>query len=490
MTPPKTTPKLTRVIRLDSIPLGKATYTEEGYLKDRPILTSTGIFEYRNKDGSIRRELRLPEEVFNKESLASYKGKPIIITHDAGLITKDNVHSEQVGTILSDGLQDGNDVRADIIIHDTDEMKRAGLKELSLGYNLDLDETPGVWNGQPYDAVQRNIRINHLALVFEARAGDQARLNIDSRDRQARKGETSMKKTQSKKMRADGVLSPDDLKKAIEEYKARRAQRQAAAQGDNAGAAPAPAAVPGPADEPAKDGEDPVIAPAGEEGTPEEQAQLVKDRRDRRDAEGDPEDKDKAMGVIAQQDEDIDCLLDIIDTLLAERDFNAAADGCGTKSDGDEPAGTDPASAPAAPTEEPENKDGDDDVVPSTTPDEVKPSMNADSVDAIVRQRFQLGAVAQALNLDGLDTMPIMEAKKTVIAAMRPGIRLDGKSAAYIDAAFDCAVADAKKAVRKDTGYQKRQMFNRDSAQPANDGMSAASRREAMIARQQKKEEK
>ena len=47
-------------------------------------------------------------------------------------------------------------------------MKSAGLKELSLGYNLDLDETPGEWEGQPYDAVQRNIVINHLALVLEA----------------------------------------------------------------------------------------------------------------------------------------------------------------------------------------------------------------------------------------------------------------------------------------------------------------------------------
>ena len=40
-------PKLTRVIRLDSLPLGQAYFTPEGYLKDRPILTSTGIFEYK-----------------------------------------------------------------------------------------------------------------------------------------------------------------------------------------------------------------------------------------------------------------------------------------------------------------------------------------------------------------------------------------------------------------------------------------------------------
>lgn len=485
MDSPAPAPKLTRVYRLDSIPLGKATYTEEGYLRDRPILTSTGIFEYKNPDGTVRRELRLPEEVFDPESLKSYLGKPIIITHNAGLVTKDNVHDEGVGTILSEGIRDGNDVRAEIIIHNTDEWKRSGLKELSLGYNLDLDETPGVWNGQPYDAVQRNIRINHLALVFEARAGDQARLNIDGRDRNKKEGESSMKNPK-KKARADGVLSPEELEKAIAEYKARRAQRIAAkdAEGDPA---PAPAPAPAPKDEPpAKDGEEPAAAPAGE--TPEDKLQLVKDRRDRRDAEGDPEDKDAAMGVIAQQDDDMDVLMDIIDTLLAERDFKAAQDGeCGDKTDGEGSEGA-PAE-PATPVPE-EKQDSDDDVVPNATPADEPPTMNADSIDTIVRQRIQLGMIGQTLNMDGLESMPIMAAKKAVIAAVRPGLRLDGKSAAYIDAAFDCAVADAKTASRKDTGYQRHQIFNRDSAQPKDDGQSASARRQAMIDRQMKKEEK
>ena len=82
-------------------------WEKQHYLEDTPILTSTGIFEYTNPDGSIRRELRLPEEVFKPESLASYCGKPICITHDAGLITKDNVHENAVGTILSEGFRDG-----------------------------------------------------------------------------------------------------------------------------------------------------------------------------------------------------------------------------------------------------------------------------------------------------------------------------------------------------------------------------------------------
>lgn len=70
-----------RVQRFDSLPLDATYFTDEGYLVDHPIVTSVGIFVYHNPDGSERRELRLPEEVFAEKSLASYKGKPIIISY-------------------------------------------------------------------------------------------------------------------------------------------------------------------------------------------------------------------------------------------------------------------------------------------------------------------------------------------------------------------------------------------------------------------------
>ena len=507
------TPKLTRVVRLDSLPLNQTYFTEEGYLVDRPILTTIGIFEYTNPDGTIRRELRLPEEVFKEESLQSYKGKPIIITHDAGLITKDNVHDNAVGTILSEGYRSGNDVRAEIIIHDTDEMKLAGLKELSLGYNLDLDETPGEWNGQPYDAVQRNIVINHLALVLEARAGEQARLNIDSRDRNT-KGAKSMSanpKT-NKARRADGVMSPEDLAQAIAAYKTRRAERLAAkAQADQEGdTVPVADTKPTEGAAPAADGDDTIIATSGKEDGDDiaDQVQMVKDRRDRRDEGDEPADKEAAMGVIAQQDGDMEILFDIIDTLLAERDFDSACDTDGKNCDGDEgtataPAATVPAKAQededdeSTPAEPPaaENTDGDEDDIPTTNASEVgKSVLNVDAVDQIVRQRIQLGIVGRALNMDGLEDMGIMAAKKAVIRAVRPGMRLDGKSVAYINAAYDYAVADVTSRNRKDTSYQIKQMFNQDGRQTvsADDGDSSIKARQRMIDRQQnkKKEDK
>ena len=59
-----------RVQRFDSLPLDATYFTDEGYLVDHPIVTSVGIFVYHNPDGSERRELRLPEEVFaEKHSL-------------------------------------------------------------------------------------------------------------------------------------------------------------------------------------------------------------------------------------------------------------------------------------------------------------------------------------------------------------------------------------------------------------------------------------
>lgn len=506
-------PKLARVLRLDSIPLVKATYTPEGYLEDTPILTSTGIFEYTNPDGSIRRELRLPEEVFKPESLASYCGKPICITHDAGLITKDNVHENAVGTILSEGFRDGASVRAKIIIHDTDEMKLAGLKELSLGYNLDLDETPGEWNGQPYDAVQRNIVINHLALVLEARAGEQARLNIDSRDRKKKGAKSMSANPKTKKARrADGVMSPEDLAQAIAAYKTRRAERLAAkAQADQEDDT-VPVADLKPAEGAAAvaDGDDDtVIAASGQADGDDiaDQVQMVKDRRDRRDEGEEPADKEAAMGVIAQQDGDMDILFDIIDTLLAERDFDCASldgSGCAKDGEGEPPAVVEPPAKAkedgddeGTPVEPPagENTDGDDDDIPATNASEVgKSVLNVDAVDQIVRQRIQLGIVGRALNMDGLEDMGIMAAKKAVIRAVRPGMRLDGKSAAYINAAYDYAAADVNSRNRKDTSYQIKQMFNQDGRQPApaDDGDSSIKARQRMIDRQQnkKKEDK
>lgn len=505
--------KLANVTRFDSVPMPRAYFTPEGFLKDKPILTSTGIFEYQEPDGSIRRELRLPEDVFDPESLKSYRGKPIVITHDAGLIDKDNVAENQIGTILSEGEPSGDDVRAEIIIHDTDAMKDAGFKELSLGYNLDLDDTPGEWHGQHYDARQKNIRINHLALVREARAGEQARLNMDGRDNQnVLKGGKRMSKKIANARRGDAVLSQEEFEKAIDEYKARKAEREKTDADDV---------------NEAEVEEVDVKKPQ----SIEEQVEAVKERRDRRDEAGDPKDTEEAMSVIAHQDEDLDILFDIIDTLLAKQDFDAAdteeeevaeedvvddeekLDGLDKldklKGDADdeeaveeeeeiaEDAEDEELPADEEVTEEEEVAEDADDQPEDEEIVEEEEDFEEDGCDKeermdsaasrAIRNHMIMGKLGRQVGLKNLEFKDLKAAKIAIVKAVRPDMRLDGKSDAYINGAFDNARKSIKARKVKDTSYQKRQMFNKDSRDvEKSDNYSANDARAKMIERQMK----
>ena len=160
--------------RFDNVAF-KATKTAEGFIRDTPIVGRTGILLYRNADGTERREYRPPEEAFKADSLASLQGKPITIGHKAYVTAGNAAQVAPVGSVLSAGRQDGNAIRADIVIYNLD----TNARELSCGYTLDLDETPGTTpEGEHYDAIQRNIVYNHCAIVPKGRAGI-ARLNMD-----------------------------------------------------------------------------------------------------------------------------------------------------------------------------------------------------------------------------------------------------------------------------------------------------------------------
>lgn len=162
------------MIRYDRFEL-RATKTDEGFIRDTPIIGRTGIMTYYNHDGTKRIEYRPPEEAFDADSLNSLMGKPVTIGHKAMVSAANAAAVQPIGTVLSAGRQDGNNIVADMVIYNLP----TNARELSCGYNLDLDETPGTTpDGQHYDAVQRNIRYNHVAVVAKGRAGV-ARLNMD-----------------------------------------------------------------------------------------------------------------------------------------------------------------------------------------------------------------------------------------------------------------------------------------------------------------------
>ena len=190
--------------RYDTVAI-HATKTDEGFIRDAPIVGRAGILQYRNADGSTRYEYRPPEEAFKADNLATLEGKPITVGHK-GMVTSDNAANiKPVGTVLTGGRQDGDTIRADVMIYNLP----TDARELSCGYTLDLDETPGTTpDGKHYDAVQRNIRYNHVAVVPRGRAGI-ARLNMDGEQEvevEEGKGDPAMAMT---KVRTDSGLDYD-----------------------------------------------------------------------------------------------------------------------------------------------------------------------------------------------------------------------------------------------------------------------------------------
>jgi len=140
-----------------------------------------GVLEYRSDNG-IRRELRLPEE--NQRALVSFGLAPVTIEHPPVLLTEDNSEQYRKGVSLQDiQYGKGGFVKGVVALMDSaaiDYAENGGGAEISAGYVCDIDPTPGVWRGQHYDCVQRNLTVNHLALTKRGRAGPDVRLHLDS----------------------------------------------------------------------------------------------------------------------------------------------------------------------------------------------------------------------------------------------------------------------------------------------------------------------
>ena len=62
-----------RVLRLDRGTLAPPRRRDNGWLEVEGRLARVGIQEYDGPDGKVRRELRLPEEVFRPATMASFR---------------------------------------------------------------------------------------------------------------------------------------------------------------------------------------------------------------------------------------------------------------------------------------------------------------------------------------------------------------------------------------------------------------------------------
>lgn len=217
---------LTDQIRIDRSAMPRMSRTDEGYLRGRAIVTRTGVFRYRNADGSERLELRHPDDVARMDSLDSLKQIPVTVDHPTELVNADNAADLSVGMTGEDVRVDGQHIVAPITITHKNGLEAVsnGIRELSLGYRLDLIEEAGEYNGQPYTHRQTNIRYNHLALVAQGRAGQIARLNLDGAAVLS-DSETDQKEAiaMTVKVSLDGLEyeAAPEVKKALEKANAR-----------------------------------------------------------------------------------------------------------------------------------------------------------------------------------------------------------------------------------------------------------------------------
>lgn len=160
--------------------------TPQGFLRFPVYMGRTGVQIYKRGDGSITRELRPEDEVFRKETMDALKAIPVTNNHPAVNVTPENSKELMVGfgSDIIEKVEKGKFSFQKGYITVTDKTMIADINEgkieVSLGYDVFLDDTPGVFDGMAYDTIQRNITPNHLAIVDKGRAGSEVRLRFDS----------------------------------------------------------------------------------------------------------------------------------------------------------------------------------------------------------------------------------------------------------------------------------------------------------------------
>jgi len=201
-------------------------YTDEGFLIVPARISRIGIQEYTalemgisdSEPNKMVRVLRPKEEVFKSESLSSFQNKPITNNHPPELVNAKNSKEYSVGHAGPEVLEDGMFVKTMLFVTDEEAIKNieSGKVELSNGYTADIDWTSGISeDGENFDAVQRNIKGNHVALVERGRAGTACRV--------ADNLPTSGEKIIMAKITIDGVdfEVPDQAVQAVNKLQAR-----------------------------------------------------------------------------------------------------------------------------------------------------------------------------------------------------------------------------------------------------------------------------
>lgn len=172
----------------------KPVRTDDGTLLLDAVFARDGVLDYKILNGDnmgVRKELRLPEE--NKKAIVQFGIIPVTDEHPPGLLDSSNSMIYRKGITLQSPRYEtvpgkGGFVLGQIAVFDAALQERilSGEQvETSSGYKCVCEEKPGTYKHNDgaiyrYDAIQRNLEINHQAITRKGRAGSDVCVYLDS----------------------------------------------------------------------------------------------------------------------------------------------------------------------------------------------------------------------------------------------------------------------------------------------------------------------
>ena len=170
--------------RYDTAPINRVTQdAQTGFVHITNVpIARVGVFPYIKADNSVEMEAKLPTELLSEGTVSSANSKPITDNHPDELVTQVNARNYMKGFTATNAHVENDTLKVDMTITDKsliDEINK-GKQELSIGFETEVVPKKGEYKGVAYDSVQRNIQINHVAVVEQGRAGHSVRLLGDS----------------------------------------------------------------------------------------------------------------------------------------------------------------------------------------------------------------------------------------------------------------------------------------------------------------------
>lgn len=172
-----------KVQRYDKVMILDYQETAEGYLTVDAPITRPGVFPYQRNDGTVQMEAKLPDDVFSDLTIRSARSKAVTDGHPNDPVTLANHSQYSKGLSHRDSRVENGMLMVSLTVTDAALIQKiinGDQREISIGFLSDVVAESGNYRGDQYEYVQRNIDINHIAIVEEGRAGPDVSIRNDS----------------------------------------------------------------------------------------------------------------------------------------------------------------------------------------------------------------------------------------------------------------------------------------------------------------------